>query len=70
MTEKRINQVLVSLLVSLILFGLKCNRDEMKDINERLDILADRAARAEQAEFYIKDSLDRIQDKLDTGETR
>lgn len=65
MDSKKLVGVLVGLLVALLLAWLGEYRAQMKKIDERLDLLQERTARSEEAEFYIKDSLKRIEDKLD-----
>lgn len=65
MSKDKLVGVLVSLLVALLLAWLAEYRKQVHEINERLDILADRAARSEQSEFWTKDALDRIEGKVD-----
>jgi predicted exporter len=65
MGERKIISVLAGLLVALLLAWLASYRTQMDRINDRLDELSERAARAEQAEFYIKDAVDRIEQKVD-----
>lgn len=65
MSSKKLVGVLVGLLVALLLAWLTEYRAQMKSINERLLLLQERTARSEEAEFYIKDTLKRIENKLD-----
>ena len=65
MTAKKLNGVLIGFIVALLLAWLSSYRDQMKEIEGRLDELSERAARGEQAEFYIKDAVDRIERKVD-----
>lgn len=62
--------VLVSLLIALLLAWLATWRATVNGFNEQISILQNRATRAEEAEFWIKQSLERIEKKLEEGQFR
>ncbi len=65
MDSKKLIGVLVSLLVGILMFWLNRLHNQLDEMHQMLDILQDRTARSEEAEFYIKESLQRIEAKVD-----
>lgn len=57
--------VLLSLLVALLLAWLAAWRATVNEFRENIVILQNRATRAEEAEFWMKQTLERIEKNVD-----
>jgi hypothetical protein len=65
MSAQKLVGILVSLLIALSMAAWGYWMKTVASMQETIDVLQDRAARAEAAEFYIKDAVDRIETKVD-----
>lgn len=65
MKAEKLVGVLVGLLVALLLAWLAEWRKTVHDFDERLRILQERTARSEESEFYVKQTLERIEKNVE-----
>lgn len=65
MKAEKLVGVLLSLIVALLLAWLAAWRATVDDFREQIAILQNRATRAEEAEFWMKQTLTRIEEKLE-----